>query len=85
MKSFFLPDLGEGLAEAEVISWYVKEGDYVEEDDPLLSVETAKALVDVPSPVTGIVKKIHVADGTLVPTHCLLAEFEPSAAAAYAD
>lgn len=73
--SFYLPDLGEGLAEAEVIKWYVKEGAEVQEDDPLLSVETAKALVDVPSPVTGILKKIHVADNTIVPTHILLAEF----------
>lgn len=74
--SFYLPDLGEGLAEAEIVKWYVNEGHQISEDDPLVSVETAKALVDVPSPVTGVVKKIHVADGTTVPTHCLLADFE---------
>ena len=74
--SFFLPDLGEGLAEADIVKWYVKEGDFVYEDDPLLSVETAKALVDVPAPVTGKVLKIHVQGDTTVPTHSLLAEFE---------
>ena len=48
MKIFHLPDLGEGLAEAEIREWYVKEGDVVKVDQPLLSMETAKAVVDVP-------------------------------------
>ncbi|GAA3912815.1 dihydrolipoamide acetyltransferase family protein [Litoribacillus peritrichatus] len=53
MKYFKLPDLGEGLSEAEIVEWHVKEGDDVKEDDLLVSVETAKAIVDLPSPVTG--------------------------------
>ena len=51
MKIFYLPDLGEGLAEAEIREWYVKEGDTVHVDQPLVSMETAKAVVDVPSPM----------------------------------
>lgn len=53
MKFFKLPDLGEGLAEAEIVEWKVSVGDTVSVDQVLLSVETAKALVDVPSPVAG--------------------------------
>ncbi len=53
MKYFKLPDLGEGLSEAEIVEWHVKEGDTVKEDQLLVSVETAKAIVDLPSPVTG--------------------------------
>ena len=53
MKFFKLPDLGEGLAEAEIVEWKVSAGDTVSVDQVLLSVETAKALVDVPSPVAG--------------------------------
>ncbi len=81
MQSFYLPDFGEGLAEADIIEWYVKEGEHVTEDESLLSVETAKALVDVPAPVSGILKKIHVLGGTTVPTHSLLAEFEVASTA----
>lgn len=53
MKIFYLPDLGEGLAEAEIREWYVKVGDTVVVDQPLVSMETAKAIVDVPSPYAG--------------------------------
>lgn len=59
MKIFYLPDLGEGLAEAEVREWYVKEGDVVKVDQPLVSMETAKAIVDVPSPYAGKITKLH--------------------------
>ncbi len=55
MKYFKLPDLGEGLSEAEIVEWHVKAGDSVKEDQLLVSVETAKAIVDLPSPVTGLV------------------------------
>lgn len=55
MKYFKLPDLGEGLSEAEIVEWHVKEGDQVKEDQLLVSVETAKAIVDLPSPVSGTV------------------------------
>lgn len=59
MKIFHLPDLGEGLAEAEIREWYVKEGDMVTVDQPLVSMETAKAVVDVPSPYAGTIAKLH--------------------------
>ncbi|MCB1640498.1 MAG: 2-oxo acid dehydrogenase subunit E2, partial [Xanthomonadales bacterium] len=52
-KTFKLPDLGEGLPDAEIVSWYVEEGSEIELDQPLVSMETAKAVVDVPSPYTG--------------------------------
>ena len=57
-KTFYLPDLGEGLQEAEIIEWKVKEGDNVKVDDPLVAVETDKAVVDVPSPYTGKILKL---------------------------
>src|SRR5450759_284061 len=50
MTTFNLPDLGEGLAEAEIVRWHVKLGDQVKVDQPMLAVETAKAVVEVPSP-----------------------------------
>ena len=50
MKNFNLPDLGEGLPDAEIVEWHVKEGDHVKEDQPMVSMETAKAVVDVPCP-----------------------------------
>ena len=51
---FYLPDLGEGLEEAELIEWNVRVGQRVEENDTLAKMETAKALVDVPSPRSGV-------------------------------
>ena len=51
-KSFFLPDLGEGLPDATIVEWNVKVGDTIKLDDALVSMETAKAVVEVPSPAT---------------------------------
>jgi pyruvate dehydrogenase E2 component (dihydrolipoamide acetyltransferase) len=68
MKTFNLPDLGEGLPEAEIVSWHVKEGDTVRVDEPLLSVETAKAVVEVPSPYSGTIAKLYASDGDIVET-----------------
>jgi 2-oxoisovalerate dehydrogenase E2 component (dihydrolipoyl transacylase) len=59
MKIFHLPDLGEGLAEAEIREWYVNVGDVVKVDQPLVSMETAKAVVDVPSPYAGKIIQLH--------------------------
>lgn len=75
MTTFNLPDLGEGLPEAEIIEWHVAEGDTVSVDDPLVSVETAKAVVDVPAPQSGIVSKLHAAAGDVVPTGAPLVDF----------
>ena len=66
MKTFRLPDLGEGLQEAEIAAWHVREGDSVKADDPLVSVETDKAVVEVPSSVSGTVKEIRVKEGEKV-------------------
>lgn len=72
---FNLPDLGEGLAEAEIHEWYVKAGDEVKVDQLLVSMETAKAVVDVPSPVTGTIAKLYGKAGDVIPTGAHLVEF----------
>ncbi len=55
---FKFPDIGEGLTEGEIVRWLVKEGDEVKEGQPLVEVETDKALAEIPSPKTGVVLKI---------------------------
>ena len=65
MKIFKLPDLGEGLQDAEIVEWHVKAGDEVAVDQPLLSVETAKAIVEIPSPYVGRIEKLFVAAGQI--------------------
>ena len=66
MPDFLLPDLGEGLAEAEIISWHVQVGDHVDVDQAIVEVETAKAAVEVPVPFAGAVTEIHAAPGAIV-------------------
>jgi 2-oxoisovalerate dehydrogenase E2 component (dihydrolipoyl transacylase) len=75
-KQFLLPDLGEGLPDATIVEWYVKVGDTIKLDDNLVSMETAKAVVDVPSPVSGKVLKVAGGPGDIVITGSMLAEFE---------
>lgn len=75
-KTFYLPDLGEGLPDATIVEWHVKEGDVIKLDDNLVSMETAKAVVDVPSPVSGKVTKLSGAAGDIIITGNMLAEFE---------
>lgn len=75
MKTFRLPDLGEGLQEAEVSAWHVHENDEVAEDQPLLSVETEKALVDIPSPRNGRIKRLLAKPGDLLAVGAPLVEF----------
>ena len=75
-KTFYLPDLGEGLPDATIVEWNVKEGDTIRLDDALVSMETAKAVVEVPSPVSGKVLKLAGAAGDVVITGKMLAEFE---------
>lgn len=77
IKTFYLPDLGEGLPDATIVEWHVKEGDTIKLDAPLVSMETAKAVVDVPSPYTGKVTKLHGTAGDVIETGAALAEFEP--------
>jgi len=66
MPDFLLPDLGEGLTEAEIISWHVKVGDHVEVDQIVAEVETAKAVVEVPVPFAGLVSALHGEPGAVV-------------------
>lgn len=79
MTTFLLPDLGEGLPDAEIVAWHVKEGDAVKADQMMVSVETAKAIVEVPSPYTGVIRKLHAAAGDVVGTGEPLVEFELAA------
>jgi 2-oxoisovalerate dehydrogenase E2 component (dihydrolipoyl transacylase) len=74
--TFKLPDLGEGLPEAEIVAWHVREGDEIKVDQPLLSVETAKAVVEVPSPYTARVLKLHAKSGDVLATGAPLIDFE---------
>lgn len=67
VEEFAMPDLGEGLTEADLVSWLVAEGDTVELNQTIAEVETAKALVQVPSPFEGTVARLHVQEGTTVP------------------
>jgi 2-oxoisovalerate dehydrogenase E2 component (dihydrolipoyl transacylase) len=75
MRQFTLPDLGEGLEEAEIVSWYVGEGDHVVTDQPLLSVETDKAVVEIPSPSSGRIARVFGAKGDIVKVGMPLVEF----------
>src|SRR5918992_68775 len=66
LREFKFPDVGEGIAEAEIVRWLVKEGDSVTEDQDLLEVETDKALLTLNSPYTGRIKKIHGQEGEII-------------------
>lgn len=76
MSVFTLPDLGEGLEEAEIVAWMVGEGDHVVADQPLVSVETEKAVVEVPAPQSGRIAKLHGEPGDTVKVGAPLVEFE---------
>ena len=77
IKTFYLPDLGEGLPDATIVEWHVKVGDTIKLDAPLASMETAKAVVEVPSPYTGKVTRLYGAAGDVIETGAALADFEP--------
>ena len=79
MKVFKLPDLGEGLPDAEIREWYVNIGDTVKTDQPLVAMETAKALVDVPSPHDGTIEKLFGQAGDTIETDQPLIGFEGKA------
>ncbi|GAB3205298.1 dihydrolipoamide acetyltransferase family protein [Marinactinospora endophytica] len=66
-REFALPDLGEGLTEAEIVRWLVAVGDTVTVDQPVVEVETAKAVVEVPCPFAGRVSALHGAEGEVIP------------------
>ena len=74
--AFKLPDIGEGVVEGEVVEWMVSVGDSVKEDDPILSVMTDKATVEIPSPTDGVVKSIVGEPGTILAVGQVCIEFE---------
>lgn len=80
MSTFRLPDLGEGLQEAEIVAWHVGVGDHVVADQPLVSVETEKAVVEIPSPQSGRIAKLYHAVGDIVPIGDPLVDFGEAAA-----
>ncbi|MCQ4333552.1 2-oxo acid dehydrogenase subunit E2 [Natronomonas sp. F2-12] len=76
VREFKLPDVGEGLTEAEIVSWLVEEGDRVSEDQPVAEVETDKAVVEVPAPVNGTVREILAEEGEMVPVGTVIITFD---------
>ncbi|MEJ0098591.1 MAG: dihydrolipoamide acetyltransferase family protein [Pseudomonadota bacterium] len=85
MTRFNLPDLGEGLQEAEIVRWHVAVGDRVEVDQPMVAMETAKAVVEVPAPFAGIVSALHGKPGDTIATGAPLVDFQSEAANDAAD
>ena len=75
-KIFYLPDLGEGLPDAEIVEWMVKVGDTIRLDEPLVSMETAKAVVELPSPFSGKVLRVAGGPGDVITTGAWLVEME---------
>ncbi|MBR7553530.1 dihydrolipoamide acetyltransferase family protein [Allobacillus sp. GCM10007491] len=73
---FKLPDIGEGIHEGEIAKWFVKEGDQVSEDDVLAEVQNDKAVVEIPSPVDGTVKKIFVDEGEVTTVGTVIITFD---------
>jgi 2-oxoisovalerate dehydrogenase E2 component (dihydrolipoyl transacylase) len=84
ISQFRLPDLGEGLEEAQLVLWLVRPGETVALNQPLCQVETAKALVDVPSPYAGVVQTLHAQPGDIVPVGATLVTIAQSGATAAA-
>ena len=87
VRAFALPDVGEGLTEAEVLRWLVRVGDVVEVNQALVEIETAKASVELPSPYAGAVTAVHVPEGAIVPVGTVLVSIavdEPTGPAAAA-
>jgi pyruvate dehydrogenase E2 component (dihydrolipoamide acetyltransferase) len=80
MKTFNLPDLGEGLSEVEIVNWHVAVGDRVTVDQPLVAVETDKAVVEVPSPYSGTIAALRAGVGDIVPIGQPLADFDDGTA-----
>ena len=73
---FYMPDIGEGVVEGEIVAWKVKEGDTVKLDQPLVEVMTDKATVELPSPRAGVITKINYQDGAICPVGKILVVIE---------
>jgi 2-oxoisovalerate dehydrogenase E2 component (dihydrolipoyl transacylase) len=76
IRTFRLPDLGEGLPDATIVEWLIKPGDAIRLDAPMISMETAKAVVEVPSPYSGKLVKVYGGNGDVIATGAPLADFE---------
>jgi pyruvate dehydrogenase E2 component (dihydrolipoamide acetyltransferase) len=79
MQRFNLPDLGEGLQEAEIVRWHVAVGEKVAVDQPMVAMETAKAIVEVPAPFAGVIAALHGKAGDTIATGAALVDFEGGA------
>ncbi len=75
-ETFYLPDAGEGLTEADIVTWLVAVGDTVEVNQPLLEVETAKSLVELPCPTDGVVSELLVREGETVEVGAAIVVFD---------
>ncbi|MEM7517016.1 MAG: biotin/lipoyl-containing protein, partial [Planctomycetota bacterium] len=79
MIEFKLPDIGEGIAEGEIVQWLVSEGDQVEEHQSIVEVMTDKATVEVPAPAAGKISKLLVEEGDTVPVGDVIFHLEDGA------
>jgi pyruvate/2-oxoglutarate dehydrogenase complex dihydrolipoamide acyltransferase (E2) component len=75
-RSFPLPDLGEGLIDATILEWLVSPGQFVERNAPLVEVETTKSALEIPSPISGVVKELHAEEGQALEVGRPLVTFE---------
>lgn len=78
LLEFRLPDVGEGIAEAEIVTWHVEVGGEVHRDQPLAELETDKSLVDIPAPCDGVLREQGAAPGTVLPVGAVLAVIAPA-------
>ncbi len=85
MFEFRLPDVGEGVAEGEIVAWHVASGDEVAADEVIVEVETDKAVVDLPSPIAGTIAERHATVGEVVPVGEVLVSIQPADEAAVED
>ncbi|MEP6481957.1 MAG: biotin/lipoyl-containing protein [Rhodoglobus sp.] len=74
-KTFPLPDLGEGLIDATILEWLVSVGDSIERNDPLVEVETTKSAIELPAPMSGVIKTLHAENGESVAVGAPLVTF----------
>ena len=82
LREFKFPDVGEGIAEGEIVHWLVKEGDWIEEDQDLVQVETDKAVITLHSPFTGKIEKLYGKEGEVIKVGALLTTVQDGGAAA---
>ena len=78
IRAFALPDVGEGLTEAEIVTWRIVVGDQIDVNQPIVDIETAKAVVELPSPFTGRVVALLADAGAVVPVGATILEVEVS-------